>query len=108
MCGLAAQWTQLVAHAMIGGGLLLLALILLLAVPVGRPPRLSARPPLQAARPAATLGILVSATRAGDVSRSAQEGLNLASKTVSERSRSSLLGMLALATVIGFIISRER
>ena len=55
---LAAQWTPLIAHGIIGGGLLLLALILFLAAAAGRPPRLGARPPLQFARPAAALGAL--------------------------------------------------
>lgn len=38
----------------------------------------------------------------------AQEGLHLASETVKQGSRSSLLGTLALAPVVGFIISRKR
>jgi hypothetical protein len=83
-------------------------LILLLAAAAGRPPRLATRPPLQFAKPAAALGILASGTRAGAMSRSAQEGLKLASETVQQGSRSSLLGTLALAAVIGFIISRKR
>jgi len=105
---LAAQWTPLIAHGMIGGGLLLLALILFLAAAAGRPPRLGARPPLQLARPAATLGALATGAGAGKVSRSAQEGAKLASETVKQGSRSSLLGTLALAAVAGFIISRKR
>ena len=105
---LAAQWTPLIAHGMIGGGLLLLALILFLAVAAGRPPKLGARPPLQLAKPAAALGALAVGTRPSAVSRSAQEGLKLASETVKQGSRSSLLGTLALAAVIGFIISRKR
>jgi hypothetical protein len=104
---LAAQWTPLIAHGMIGGGLLLLALILFLAAAAGRPPRLAPRPPLQFARPAAALGALAAGTRANTVSR-AQEGLKLASETVQQGSRSSLLGTLALAAVVGFIISRKR
>ena len=105
---LAAQWTPLIAHGMIGGGLLLLALILFLAAAAGRPPRLGARPPLQLARPAAALGALATGTRASNGVRSAQEGLKLASETVKQGSRSSLLGTLALAAVVGFIISRKR
>ncbi len=104
---LAAQWTPMIAHGMIGGGLLLLALILFLAAAAGRPPKLAARPPLQLARPAAALGALAAGTRASTVSR-AQEGLKLASETVQQGSRSSLLGTLALAAVVGFIISRKR
>ena len=73
-----------------------------------RPPRLAARPALQLARPAAALGALATGTRAGGVSRSAQEGLKLASETVQQGSRSSRLGTLALAAAVGFIISRKR
>jgi hypothetical protein len=40
--------------------------------------------------------------------RSAQEGAKLASETVKQGSRSSLIGTLALAAVVGFIISRKR
>jgi hypothetical protein len=105
---LAAQWTPMIAHGIIGGGLLLLALILLLAASAGRPPRLSSRPPLQMAKPMAALGVLASGTRPSAVSRSAQEGLHLARETVRQGSRSSLLGTLALAAVVGFIISRKR
>ena len=106
---LAAQWTPLIAHGMIGGGLLLLALILFLAAAAGRPPRLGARPPLQLARPAAALGALaVGDARASNGVASAQEGAKLASETVKQGSRSSLLGTLALAAVVGFIISRKR
>jgi hypothetical protein len=104
---LAAQWTPLIAHGMIGGGLFLLALILFLLAAAGRPPRLGARPPLQLVRPAAALGALAAGTRASTVSR-AQESVQLASETVKQGSRSSLIGTLALAAVIGFIISRKR
>jgi hypothetical protein len=105
---LAAQWTPLIAHGIIGGGLLLLALILFLAAAAGRPPRLGARPPLQLARPAAALGALALGTHAQATVRSAQEGAKLASETVKQGSRSSLIGTLALAAVVGFIISRKR
>jgi hypothetical protein len=105
---LATQWTPLIAHGMIGGGLLLLALILFLAAAAGRPPRFATRPPLQLARPTAALGILASGTRADRLSRGAQEGLRVASETVQQGSRSSLLGTLALAAIIGFVISRKR
>jgi hypothetical protein len=104
---LEAQWTPLIAHGMIGGGLLLLALILFLAAAAGRPPRLAARPPLQVARPAAALGALAAVSR-GNVIPRAQETVQAASETVKQGSRSSLLGTLALAAVAGFIISRKR
>ena len=87
---LAAQWTPLIAHGMIGGGLLLLALILFLAAAAGRPPKLGARPPLQLAKPAAALGALAVGTRPSAVSRSAQEGLKL-------RQRNGEAGLTLLA-----------
>lgn len=105
---LAAQWNPLIAHGMIGGGLLVFALILFLAAAASRPPRLTTRPPLQMAKPMAALGVLASGTRPSAVSRGAQEGLHLASEAVAQGSRSSLLGSLALAAVIGFLISRKR
>lgn len=105
---LAAQWTPMIAHGMIGGGLLVLALILFLAAAAGRPPRLAARPPLHLAGPAAALGALASGTGVGTASRAAQEGLHAAGETVKQGSRSSLLGTLALAALAGFIISRKR
>jgi hypothetical protein len=105
---LAAQWTPLIAHGMIGGGMLLLSLILFLAMAAGRPPRVSGRPPLRFATPAAALGALASGTRVGAAARSAQEGLHAASETVRQGSRSSLIGTLVLAGVLGFILSRKR
>jgi hypothetical protein len=105
---LAAQYSSMIAHGAIGGGLLLLALILLLAAAASRPPRLGARPPLQFAKPAAVFGALASGRGVGAMSRSAQEGLHFASETVRQGSRSSLLGMLALAALAGFIVTRKR
>ncbi|HWP14994.1 MAG TPA: hypothetical protein VNM46_05165 [Xanthobacteraceae bacterium] len=105
---LAAQWTPMMAHAIVGGGLIVFALIFFLAALAGRPPKLATRPPLQFAKPAVALGALASGTGIGAASRSAQEGLKFASDTVQQGSRSSLLGTLALAAVVGFIISRKR
>ena len=53
---LAMQTGLFVAHGLIGGGLLLLALILFALALIRRRPRLAARPPLQIARPAALFG----------------------------------------------------
>ena len=76
--------------------------------PGGQYHAIATRPPLQVAGPAAALGVLGSAKRAGGLSRSAQESIKLASETVRQGSRSSLLGTLALVAVVGFIISRKR
>jgi hypothetical protein len=55
---LAVQYGPFVAHGMIGAGLLLLALILFTLVFARRRPRLTARPALQIAKPAALVGTL--------------------------------------------------
>jgi hypothetical protein len=54
----AMQTGSFVAHGLIGGGLLLLALIFFALAFIRRRPRLAARPPLQIVRPAALLGTL--------------------------------------------------
>jgi cytochrome bd-type quinol oxidase subunit 1 len=75
---LAIQTGQFVAHAMIGLGLLLLALILFTFVFARRPPRLAARPLLQLARPAALLGTLGSGSAYGKVVSGGAQPLDLA------------------------------
>src|SRR5262249_8320093 len=53
---LAMQTGPFIAHGLIGGGLLLLALILFAPAFIRRRPQLAARPPLQISRRAALLG----------------------------------------------------
>jgi hypothetical protein len=55
---LTTQTGRFIAHGLIGGGLLLLALIFFALAFIRRRPRLAARPPLQIVRPAALLGTL--------------------------------------------------
>jgi hypothetical protein len=55
---LAMRTGPFVAHGLISGGLLLLALILFALALIRGRPRLAARPPLQIARPAALVGTL--------------------------------------------------
>ena len=100
------QTGPFVAHGLIGGGLLLLALILLSLALIPRRPRLAARPPLQIARPAALLGGL----RQGSYDKVAAGGeqtLKLATETLRDGSGSALLGTLALAVAVGLLVGRR-
>jgi hypothetical protein len=102
---LAQQHGQFIALAVIGGGLLVLALILSLVAVIRRRPPVAARPPLQMAQPAAVLGAL-----GQDSYRKAavggEQALRFATEALREGSRSTLLGTLALAVVLGLIAGR--
>jgi hypothetical protein len=102
---LAMQTGPFVAHGLIGGGSLLLALILFALALIRRRPRLAARPPLQIARPAALLGGL----RQGSYDKvvtGGEQTLKLASETLRDGSGSALLGTLALAVAVGLLVGR--
>jgi hypothetical protein len=96
---LAMQTGPFVAHGLIAGGLLLLALILFALALIRRRPRLAARPPLQIAQPAALLGTLGLA--------SGEQTLKLATGTLRDGSGSALLGTLALAAAVGLLAGRR-
>jgi len=103
---LAMQIGPFVAYGLIGGGLVLLALILFALALIPRRPRLAARPPLQIARPAALLGGL----RQGSYDKVAAGGeqtLKLATETLRDGSGSALLGTLALAVAVGLLVGRR-
>ena len=103
---LAMQTGPFVAHGLIGGGLLLLALILLALALIRRRPRLAARPPLQIAQPAALLGGL----RQGSddkIVTGGEQTLKLATGTLRDGPLSTLLGTLALAVAIGLLLGRR-
>jgi len=102
---LAQQHGPFIALAMIGGGLLVLALILLLLAMIRRRPRLAARPPLQMAQPAAVLGTLGHDSY-GQAVAGGEQALRFATEALREGSRSTLLGTLALAIVLGLIAGR--
>jgi hypothetical protein len=103
---LATQYGPFVACGMIGGGLLLVALILFTLALVGRRPRLASRPALQIAGPAALLGTLGRASHA-KVAANGEQTLRLAPGTLRDGSRSIMLGMLVLAAVAGLIAGRR-
>jgi len=100
---LAVQTGPFVAYGLIGGGLLLLALILFALALIRRRPRLAARPPLQIARP---LGGL----RQGSYDKvvtGGEQTLKLATETLRDGSGSALFGTLALAVAVGLLVGRQ-
>jgi hypothetical protein len=103
---LAARTSQLAALGAIGGGLLLLALILLAAVSIRRRPRFASPPPLQLAHPAALLGIAAKNPNSQVVVGSEQL-MSLATATLRNGSRSALLGTLAIMVLMGVIVGRR-
>jgi hypothetical protein len=103
---LAPQHGPFAALAIIGGSLLGLALILLLLAVIRRRPRLAARPPLQMAQPAAVLGMRGQDDYPKGMA-SGEQALRFTSEALREGSRSTLLGTLALAVVLGLIAGRS-
>ena len=103
---LAAQTTQFVALDAIGGGLLLLALILLALARIRRRPQFAPPPPLQLARPAALLGISTKSPNSpGRVG--GEQAVSLVTGMVRNGSRSALLGTLAIVVLMGVIVGRR-
>src|SRR5262249_39834823 len=101
---LATRVGFLQALGIIGGGLLGLALILLLLALVLRRPGVGARPALQIARPAALLGAF---GRGGPRQAIAGgEPVRLATEALRQGTRSELFGALALVAVMGLIAGR--
>src|SRR5262249_10869270 len=95
-----------IAHGMIGGGLLLLALILFTLTFVRRRPQLAARPPLQAVRPAALLATL-GPRGTSKIVPDTEQTLKLATDTLRDGSRPAMLATLALAAAVGLIVGRR-
>ena len=103
---LAARTSQFAALGAIGGGLLLLALMLLAMVSVRRRPRFASPPPLQLAQPAALLGISAKAV-SGQVPAGSGLAMSLATAALRNGSRSALLGTLAIVALMGVIVGRR-
>ena len=95
-----------IALAVIGGGLLLLAVLLFALAFIRRRPRLAVRPQLQIAQPAALLGTLRPASY-DKIVAGGEPTLNLVTETVRHGSRSALLGTLVLVAVAGLIAGRR-
>ena len=103
---LAARTSQFAALGAIGGGLLLLALMLLAVVSVRQRPRFASPPPLQLAQPAALLGISAKAV-GSQVPVGSGLAMSLANATLRNGSRSALLGTLAIVVLMGVIAGRR-
>jgi hypothetical protein len=103
---LSMQADPFIALGMIGGGLLLLAVLLFALAFIRRRPRLAVRPQLQIAQPAALLGTLRPASY-DKIVAGGEPTLNLATETVRHGSRSALLGTLVLVAVAGLIAGRR-
>jgi len=91
------------ALGVIGGGLGLLALILLAFTLVWERPRLASRPQLQIAQPAALFGALGQ----GRASAGSDQTVKLATLPPRRGSQPALWGMLVLATVVGLLAGRR-
>jgi len=94
------------ALGVIGGGLLLVALILFALAFVKRHPTLAARPPLQTAQPAALFGALRQDSH-DKVIAEVEQTLNTAADALRHGSRSTLLVTLALVACAGLIAGRR-
>ena len=102
---LTPQYGPLIALGMIGGGLLVLALIMLLLALVRRRPRPTARPPLQMAQPTVILGLLGQDTYVKTMAEG-ERAVKFATENLREGSRSTLFGTLALVGILGLILGR--
>jgi MFS family permease len=103
---LAMRTDPFLALAVIGGGLLLSAVILLALAFIRRRPRLAARPQLQIAKPAALLATLRPG-RFDKIVAGGEPALKLATDTLRHGSRSALLGTLVLVAAVGLIAGRR-
>ena len=98
---LATQHGPFIALGMIGGGLLLLALMLFTLAFVTQRPNFASQPPLQFLQPITSLGSKDRNFTSLDPT------LKLATDTLREGPRSAMLATLALATVIGLMVGRR-
>jgi hypothetical protein len=108
---LAMRADPFTALGVIGGGLLLVALILFAFAFVARRPPLASRPQLQIARPAALLGTLRQGNYAqGSYAKVVADNgqtLNLVTDALRHGSRSTLVSTLVLVAVMGLIAGRR-
>jgi hypothetical protein len=102
---LAPKFGALESLGIIGGGLLLLALVLFLLAMALRRPRLATRPVLQIARPAALFGAL-GQSGPGRAFVGGEHSLRLATDALRQGTRTELLGALAIVAVAGLFAGR--
>jgi hypothetical protein len=94
------------ALGMIGGGLLILALILFAFVSTWQRPRLASRPQLLLAQPAALIGTFRSGADGTRIA-SQEDTLKLVSDTMRQSPPAALLGVLLIAAVVGVVTGRR-
>jgi Ni/Fe-hydrogenase subunit HybB-like protein len=94
------------ALGMIGGGLLILALILFAFVFTWQRPRLASRPQLQLAQPAALIGTFTRGVNGRGIA-SQEDTLRLVADTVRQSPPAALLGVLLIAAVVGVVTGRR-
>jgi len=103
---LSVELGPFIALGIIGGGLLVIALILLALLFVWKRPRLAVRPRLQIAQPAALIGTLRRDSNVRGIAAS-EDTLKLAADTVRHSSPTALLGLVLIAAVVGMVTGRR-
>jgi len=103
---LGLQYGPLVAHSLIGAGLLLLALILGALAFAQQRPKLAPRPALQSVQPAALLGAFKQG-RYGEAIAVGDQALKVTTDTLRNGSRPTVFGVLVVAGLVGLIMARK-
>jgi len=103
---LSIEFGPFAALGMIGGGLLILALILFAFVFTWQRPRLASRPQLQLAQPAALIGTFTRGVNGRGIA-SQEDTLRLVADTVRQSPPAALLGVLLIAAVVGVVTGRR-
>src|SRR5262249_18496867 len=103
---LSIELNPFAALGIIGGGLLVLALILFAVVSTWQRPELASRPQLLLAQPTALIGTFKRGVD-GKTIASQEDTLRLVSDTVRQSPPSALLGVLLLATIVGVVTGRR-
>jgi hypothetical protein len=94
------------ALGMIGGGLLVLALILLAFIFMWKRPRLASRPQLLIAQPAALIGTFKHGVDDRRIAGQ-EDTLRLVADTVRQSPPAALLGVLLIAAIVGVVTGRR-
>jgi MFS family permease len=103
---LSIELNPFAALGLIGGGLLILALILFAFVFTSQRPRLASRPQLLLAQPTALIGTFKRGVDDRQIA-SQEDSLKLVADTVRQSPPSALLGVLLLATIVGVVTGRR-
>jgi MFS family permease len=103
---LSVELDPFAALGMIGGGLLILALILVAFLFMWRRPRLASRPQLLLAQPAALIGTFKQGVDSRRIAGQ-EDTLRLAADTVRQSPPAALLGVLLIAAIVGVVTGRR-